>query len=658
MTWADVVPTQLLGVAVVFVPGLLLGACLRFRGIVLPAVAPALSVAIIGIAALAAPVVGLSWGVLPVLVVTFASCLLAGVASRVLDRFLPDRLPPDRVPPDRPPVPEQRPREGPTLLAGLTGVLVAAVLAMLSVRRGLGRPDMVSQTWDALFQLNAVRWILDTGDASPLHVQRMTSPDAAGFYPAAWHGLTALIAHFGASPVVSANAVVWVLAGFVWPLGCAGLVRALVGPKAPAVFAAAVLSQGFVAFPWLIDRWGVLWPQALGTALVAPTLALLVVAFLPGAALVDRARALLGAVVATVGAALAHPGAVFLLAPLAGALLLVSALPTAVIPWRRRRAQVVAVVVSALAVLGAVGALVVAWPHLASVRRFDWPATRSLGQAVFEDVLAAPAGAGGSLAVAVLVLIGAVVAARSTRWRWLLVGHVLLVGLDVVAAGTDAALSRQLTGFWYNDRFRLASAVPLTGSALAVLGVCTLGGLLARRRLRVALVTITALLIAVPQVRGNASQLGLTNARAAEVAPVSFVAQDEQRFLESLRRYVPDGDVVAGTPWDGSSFAYALSGVPVLFPHFSGDYPAAAFVIADHLQDIATDPAVCAALAATRVRFVLDDGPIWDPPILVPGGFPGFRPLAGLPGFVPVASGGGATLYRIQTCDAQFAAVR
>ncbi|WP_432546398.1 DUF6541 family protein [Kineococcus sp. SYSU DK004] len=656
MTWWQAASPQLLGVVVLLLPGLLVGAALRLRGTALLGAAPLLTVAVLAGAAVAASLGGLRFGPLAAAAGTAAAAVASGLAGLVVTAAT-RRGPGSEPGGGRGTAAAQRAEER-TAAAALAGTAGAAVLAHLSVQRGLGRPDVVSQTFDATFHLNAVRWVLDTGDASPWSVARLTAPQGGGFYPSGWHAVTALVASLGPSPVVAANVVVWVVAGVVWPLGCALLVRAVVGARPLLVASGAVLSQAFVALPWLVDRWGVLWPQALGTTLAAAVLGLAALAAGAGpAGVADRVRAALAAVAGGGGCALVHPGALLLLLPLLALLLLVSALPQALLPWRAAPAQRA---VAALAILGAAAAaagLAVLWPRTASVRAADWPATRSVPQALWESVSLSPAGSGGSAVAAVLVAAGLLVAARRTGLRWLVAAHVLLVALDVLAAAVDAPVSQQLTGFWYNDRFRLAAAVPLTGVPLAVLGARALAVAAARAvrrpvagRLAAGALAAAVLAAAVPQVRGNGDQLGLTNARAAESPPLSLVDEAEQRFLEDLRRWVPPGDVVAGTPWDGSSSAYALSGVPVLYPHFRGGQPEDWAFLADHLQDAGVDPAVCPALERRDVRWVLDAGELWDPPLLAPAGYTAFRAFQGRPGFEPVAAGGGVTLYRITAC--------
>ncbi|GAA0307450.1 DUF6541 family protein [Kineococcus aurantiacus] len=642
-TWTALVPVVLGAAALLVVPGLLTGWALRLRGVVLLTAAPALTVALTGTTALVAPHLGLRWDA-----GTVAAALAVAVAAAALTgRVLPRSLRRGRA--------DDPPRETGPVLAVVAGTLLGAAVAAATTARGLGRADVVSQGFDTIFHLNAVRWVLDTGSASPVDVGRLTSRDAASaYYPAAWHGLAALVAEHS-TPVAAANALVLLVPGLAWSLSCALLVRALCGARPLPLLLAPVLAQGFVAFPWYVDRGG-LWPLVLGTALVPALLGALALATAGGervgSAPADvRWRAALVAVAAAGACGLAHPDAFFTGALLALVLLVVTVVPAHLLPWRGARAQwaVVAGTAGGAAVVAAGGWLF--REQLASVARADWPATRSVGKAVVEVLTGAPAGAGSSWVVAALVLLGAVRAARDVAWRWLVVGHVVVGALDVLAAAVDAPVSQLLTGLWYNDRGRLAASLPVTGTALAVLGVLWAADALRRRAVRAALATAAALAAVVAQVGGSAAQLAKSNADAAEDPRTSLVTLAEQRFLEGLRRYVPEGAVVAGNPWDGSSFAYALSGVPVLYPHLRGNFPQDWVFLADHLQDAGTDPAVCAALGRTGVRYVLDDGQLWRPPKLEPAGYTAFRLFQGRPGFVEVASGGGVTLYEITACD-------
>jgi hypothetical protein len=87
-----------------------------------------------------------------------------------------------------------------------------------------------------------------------------------------------------------------------------------------------------------------------------------------------------------------------------------------------------------------------------------------------------------------------------------------------------------------------------------------------------------------------------------------------------------------------------------VFPHVNGLWDTDRALLALHLQDIDTDPAVCAALDRLRVRYVLYD------PHEFGGGDPSGNHFAGVHAaveaglFTPVASDGGSTLFRIEQC--------
>ena len=51
----------------------------------------------------------------------------------------------------------------------------AALVTTWLVARELNTADAISQTFDAVFHLNAVRWILDTGNASSLSFDMVIS---------------------------------------------------------------------------------------------------------------------------------------------------------------------------------------------------------------------------------------------------------------------------------------------------------------------------------------------------------------------------------------------------------------------------------------------------------------------------------------------------
>jgi hypothetical protein len=104
----------------------------------------------------------------------------------------------------------------------------------------------------------------------------------------------------------------------VWPLSCVALVRVLVGPSWSALAATPVVAVGFIAYPWSLLSFGVLWPNLIGLSLVPAALATVLVVIGTGApGSLTRPRAALLLPVLVVGLGLGHPNTVFSLAVLA-----------------------------------------------------------------------------------------------------------------------------------------------------------------------------------------------------------------------------------------------------------------------------------------------------------------------------------------------------
>lgn len=241
ISWFGAVPAFLLAAGLLVVPGALVAMGWGRRGLGVLLLAPPLSLAAFALASVVAPLVGVRWSLVPLagmtLVLTTPALVLRGVGrlpaaprTSVVDDGSDARM---------------------EWVWVLGGWAVAAALGILTLRLGAGRPDAVSQSYDAVFHLNALRYIEETGSASPLDLQGMIH--AGGFYPSLWHAFASLVmpAVSGSVPA-AANLATLSQAVVVWPLGCVLLVRQLLGPRPELLGAAAVLSMGFVAFPWSV----------------------------------------------------------------------------------------------------------------------------------------------------------------------------------------------------------------------------------------------------------------------------------------------------------------------------------------------------------------------------------------------------------------------
>ncbi|MDN5915524.1 MAG: hypothetical protein L0I76_10530 [Pseudonocardia sp.] len=686
MSWPAAVPVMLLAAFWMIGPGLLVALVSGLRGIVAWGAAPVLSVGLVSASAVVAGELGLHWGA----AVPAGAAVLAAAGAlggrHLLRRRAEGAASVDPVPIPVPvPVPvdtgsgirgalarlmaarggRTRPGspDGPWAgVAATAGMAVAVVLGWISSVPGMGRPDAVSQSFDVNFHYNAVARILDTGDASSMDVGRLVSAADTAFYPSAWHGMVSLIAPYAGAPgiVTGSNMMALVVVLIAWPLSCLLLVRQVVGRSAGAALATPVISLGFVAFPWTLVTYGALWPNLIGVALMPAVLAA-VVTFACRArhSTLGRGGAVVLAGAGSTALGLAHPNAVFGMA-VVGLCPMVWALAGFVrVRLRRRRwVPAIAAALAAIVMIGAVAWLMFGSQLLAGVRSYTWDPIETWQQGVVSVLTNSPNGHSEAWAISILVVVGAVVALRRTSW--LSATHVLTGMLYVVAASTSAS---PWTGVWYNDSPRLAAMVPITAVPLAVLGVLAVAGLIRRvlaaspdtgwlRRPRPAALVafgVAALVV----FSGGLYQISHTESLASiyrhPADPLLEPGQEE--FLERAGEMLPADAVVAQSPWAGNAMLWALTDRQVLFPHLMGTWTPEQIVIGTRLHDAATDPSVCAALAATDVGYALTGPPTlwsWNPDSV---GFTGLDGLDTAPGFELMTGDDVRGLYRITACD-------
>lgn len=711
MSWLSAVPAVLFAGFWALGPGLLIAYAAGLRNLVAWGAAPLLSIAVSAGPAVVAGALGIPWGVyVPLVSALLTAAVVLGARElaarrrpggapgpwtaayqRVREIYVRARTPqgefarvPDSVDglsttavPQVWPNAAQRARatagRAPWLIGAVAtaGAAAAAILGWLTAVNGFGPADGVSQTYDAVFHYSAVAQILDTGNASSLHVGTLTNPALpSALYPAAWHDLVSLVALSlpGAGVAVATNATALAVAVVVWPMSCLFLVRQVAGPSIGAALATPVLAVGFTAFPWALMSFGVLWPNLLGVSLLPGALAAVITLFgLARESQMGPAGAAVLLVVTVPTLALAHPNAVFSLAALAlfPTLWWLARLIRRYLFTRLFVLPLVAVAGSAAVVWGVVW-LMVASPLLAGVRSFDWEAFSGRREAVWDVALGATNNRPEAWTVSILVLVGIVFALRRASTSWLVPTHLLSGFLYLQAAAQETDFAAAITGAWYNDSYRLAAMVPVTGVALAVIGTLGLAGLARRAmaalpvpslkalpslRVLPGLLTGAVLLLAVAISGGMDLRTHATVLAGPYQEPGSMLLTPEQRaFLERAGEMLPDDAVVASNPFTGGALLYPLTGHEVLFPHLTGAWTPDQKTLAAHLRDVSTDPAVCPAVIATRTGYVLDGPTTFWPWNGASRTYPGLQDISPVPGFELMADDGVNALYRITAC--------
>ncbi|MDY0908989.1 DUF6541 family protein [Microbacterium sp. CFBP9034] len=652
MQWFAFASAALAAVAVFAVIGVPLAWIIGLRGYWLAAVAPAFAVTIVGGAAIVGTWLGVPWSPLTVLLVAAAVGLVLGVVRYATRRHAPRPAP--------------RRRFDGWLLAG--GLLAAVVIGWRFVEI-IGSPENISQTFDNVFHLNAVRYVLDTGSASSLTIGRMTNPGGAlGFYPAAWHGVVSVVAQLtGASIPVAINGVTFAIAAVAWPLGILLLVRTLFGRSPVLSVATGLLAASLPVFPFLLMDYGVLYPYQLGVALLPAALAvtLRLLRIVPGAVAPGAwwwAVALIGILP---GLAMAHPGAfvawLALSAPFAVVFVVMS--------WRASASTGSRWLIAGGSVAYlAVGAAAVHYLRPPSEARL-WPLQRTMVEAVIEVLTGAAWYRTASAVAAIAVAIGIVWALiRRSPASMAAVGIFVVAGaLYIICAALPwQTLRDEFTGPWYNNLPRLAALLPIGMIPLAAYGAaCTWAFIASRTAVRTATanwprwsavgiggVLVVVLGVAMQVGAGSPVPVAVRNASAAFAsdADSALLTADERALLSRVDDHVPPDVAIAGSPWTGASLAFALADRPVLMPHLLMENTDDLVRINDGLADAEAGDAVCRAVEALGVGFVLDFGGRE----VHPGEhvYPGLTDLSDSDGLRLVDSQGDASLYEIVACDA------
>jgi hypothetical protein len=649
--------------AVLAVPGAVVGRAAGLRGWALAGLAPLLSYAITGLAGPWLAIAHVPYGPLSVAACTLLlAAVLAGLRRLAVARGW---MTPGAEEPR-----EQWTRRAHLAVAACVGIATAVSIAV--VVSGRGGTTAVFQRWDTVFHANGIRYIAETGDGSLTGMGTLNWYPDGSFYPNAYHLVGALVYQLsGTSIPVTLNAVTMPIAG-LFALAMAALVRQLGGR---AVFAgcAALVAGGATTGAYESVSSGLL-PFALGivlTPLAAVALQRFVVR--PG---VDT-----GAVLALSAAGLlaAHSSALF------GAILF--AFPLVVQRWYRalrgRPADGVAPgkaawriaggdvlrmvpvmlaagLASAPQILGAIGFTSGSYPyhawgsHMPVLKAFAMLAT-------FKQVLPVP-----QIWLTVFLAIGVFTLVRLRRMRWVVLSALALSALFVVVAcfgGEDwvIALSRP----WWNDRFRLMALAAIPMCLLAAHGMSegqrwlakvASGRAWVRARPwltgRVGLASAVLVVVAMGVLTGgfyraaNAKTVSLLyyNGLPGEVVPP--VSADEIDAMERLGELgIPGDQKVLNDRLDGTAWMYALSGVHPVAAHYDpGVPPPDADYLARHFRDYDSDPQVRAATRRLNVHYVLiGSGTIRrDTPIA-----PGLQHLDGHDFLSVVYRNPGAVIYRI-----------
>lgn len=562
-------------------------------------------------------------------------------------------------------------------------VAIPAAIVTYRYVKGFGQPDSLSQTFDNVYHLNAIRHIASMQDGSSLTLGNLTDA-STGFYPAAMHDLMALVFMLGGSSVTEVvNIGTIVIGALIWPLSCIFLMTRIVGNQAVGILSAGVLSAGFSSFPYLMVAFGVLYPNHAAISLLPVALGLVIEVL--GIA---RCRPssfwapLLVLALVGPGLVLAHPSALVALIGFSTPPMLARL----IISWRsyrRGKESGRALLLWTSMTLAFVVIGLIIWTFIRpSLAAAPWTPFQSNARAIGEVLASAPMGTTAAWTMLGLTVIGLyVVARRLGQYWWVLGMYAVGGGLYVVVSSWALGDFRTFwTGVWYNDSFRLAALLPVVTLPVAVMGAQWLiwrvralcdylvdhghsnpGKLAPFMRpvaARLPAVTGVAASVAVVLALGAAAQGGtLSNVQQRlntifETKTNSYLlTSDETALLHAVPEFVPESDVVVANPRTGGSLVYAVSDRRTIAPHIFGERTSDEQFLLDHWDEAAYNTKVCPIVRQLKAYWALDFGDFE----VVPGDEPfiGLRDLGkgSIPGMEVVKTVGKVHLYRVTACD-------
>jgi len=604
----------LTALSLLVIPGAIVARVGRLTWPTAVAVGPALTYGVVAVAIVPYGALGVPWNAWTAL---FALVAVTGVAwclrialARIRDVGAEARAAP----------------RGPALVVA-AGVLLGAFLIGLAALRGMPNWQSIPSNWDAVWHANTIRFMLDTGQASPTHMGELRNVETheALYYPSTFHALAAVFSQLtGAAPTTAYTLNSLAASIWLFPVSAATLTWRLLRTRtdewrtAGAAATAAALSGSFTALPYVeFDTASM--PNLAAYGVAVPTMVLVV------SALRHRDRIPL-AVLALLGVFSVHiTGGVVvvlfvaawwlfdaLLHPVRGRLadlvnLLLIAIPTVALLLP----QFLGVLQQAEIIVG--HAFVTHEGKKRGLIDAVLQHTRHLNDFPIQWVLI------------ILAAIGAIVLLVRRVWWPLAVWLLLVVSIVHSSApfgGPIGALTGMFSDLFYSDPRRLSAVVTILLTAAVGIGVFTLA---------------SAAVAGARRLVGKGSPRAWSAATAAILVAVSvgiglaYLPRAQFLFGEKYDGVIVDkkdldawaylatlpgarDTLIGNANTDGTAWMYAVADLHPLWTHY--DYPVQQgpgyhrFIFWAYADDADTDPRVAEAVKALNIRYVVTSTPV------------------------------------------------
>ena len=512
---------------------------------------------------------------------------------------------------------------------------IAAIYVFVTV---LGSPDFFSVSIDNSYHLNEIHALASTGCYSPAGIGVYPTVSGygsaeAGFYPAAWHVICALVCNvLPVSAAVAINAVNFSFVAFVFPMSCFALLSAITENKTCLALGALVCISAY-AFPWRLLTFGVLYSNLAAFCLVCSVCSVFL--NLTKGERLSIPNRILFAFIFLFGLFdlfLLQPNGVFsvgvLLLPYATARLFSFCIAKNLTPLK-----------SFLAAVGLVVCFVAAWivaynlPMMQGVVSVSWSHFTSASQMLVNFLCQSYSpDAPSNLVLGLFVIVGVFYTLQRVELRWMSVSYFLALVIHFSTGATEAVFKPWFAGFWYADPYRTATLCTLAAFPLAVFGASIVFDELRKRLLDGKHLSVGSLnryypavfvMLFVAAVFYPSFQIpGMFNVEMVFGKTRNVIKQNydmgnpeelnvkELEFASSVKEIVGDS-VVLNAPFDGSAFLYGSSDIQVYYRSLHGSLvsdpnePSASRAIRNGLYKIETDSEMQEAVKATGARYVL-----------------------------------------------------
>ncbi len=509
------------------------------------------------------------------------------------------------------------------LLYVVIGVIVGCYVFLGS----LSTPDSTSYNYDDQSHLGYIRSFIERGNFSSIDATYEHDLGVeGGYYPAAWHLLAAsVVTMCGVANYVGANVALFISCVLIFPLGCLFLNRVLFRNDIALQITGAFLTSVSASFPWEFIYYGRLSANLLAFCMVPAMVACTIVLFMPEQSRGRRIRCILILLASFVLSLFTQPSVcftwLFFSVPF-----LIQVIWNLKTPKGRAKPTRLRIMRVALFCLAVFVFLIICYmlPFLYGLTRFKWPAPMTMTDAIANIALQGNPAECYAPVLAILVVVGIVIALRRREMRWLVLLFVMFAVMYVVDAGTNLRLKNYLTGWWYTDSHRVLAMFAIASYPLAVLGLgAPLQKILSKvkpgalqigcQMLLSGMVTVLALLPTYGMGHmqfmsgigyAQGSTQGVYNTEQADDA--ALLSASERRFVQKAAEITGD-ELVFNIPKDGSAFAYQSSGMRTYMrwvdEGISGNPDTR--LIQRGLDDITTNASVRRAVDNLGIKYVL-----------------------------------------------------